>query len=196
MLPLITFLNIISFTIEKFEHALSKNHNKIKYAFIALSIIIMIPTVHIFLSDYARARSTHELMSETTRDTQMADWVKNNTSANKVFITEPNDIFFYVNYERPVFATWKHAPQNGRDIIEWYNRLKALNGGKDFQNKDQIGRNFLKLSEEELVTIAESYPNVAYVLMPRPFALDFPVLFKSDKNILYEIKNEDSLPDR
>lgn len=196
MLPLITFLNIISFAIDKFEQTLSKNHNKIKYAFIALSIAIMIPTINIFLSDFARARSAHELMIENTRDTQMADWIKKNMPANKVFITEPNDIFFYVNYERPVFATWKHAPQNGRDIIEWYNRLKALNGGKDFKNKDQVGRNFLKLSEEELLAIAEAYPNGAYVLMPRPVALDFPVLFKSDNNILYEIKNVDRQSDR
>jgi len=188
MLPLISFLNIISFTIGKSEHILSKNHNKIKYTFMALSFTIMLPAMYFFISDYAIARTNRELLGTTSPDIAMADWIKQNTPKSKVFITKPNDMFFYLNYERPVFVTSKHAPQSGKDIVEWYNRLKALNGGKDFENGDQLDRNFPTLSEEELLGISAAYPNVAYVLMPQSVNLDFPVLFKSKINTLYEIR--------
>jgi hypothetical protein len=117
----------------------------------------------------------------------METWVKTNIDSEKVFIIEPDQSFFYINYERPAFVTWKHSPQNNETIIEWYNRLKLLNKGKDFKSIKDININFKNLSEEEIIAISKSYPNLAYILMPQPTELKFPKLYSTDKYTLFKI---------
>ena len=188
MLPLITIINITIFIINILETKYPKHSNKLKYVFIIIALFIMVPKINNFVSNFIY--KSQQIREKTSSDVLMADWVKKNTTKNKIFITQPLNSYFYINYERSMFVSWKHSPQNNKDIIEWYNRLKALNKGKDFKTIGEIKPNYLNLTEKEILDISKEYPNVDYVLMPQPTELNFPILFKTDKNILYTIRNK------
>jgi Domain of unknown function (DUF6798) len=187
MLPLITLLNITSYIIENRENTFSKRNYRLKYILAAIAFLIMIPKINYFLSEVDT--SFQQIKANTSNDNVMVNWVRNNTDTKKVFITHPDDKFFYINYERPMFVGWKHIPSGAKDIVEWYNRLKLLNRSQDFKSIKEIKQNYLNLTEKEIIAISEEYPNVSYVLMPKSIKLNFPTLFKSSRYILYEIRN-------
>ena len=91
------------------------------------------------------------------------------------------------NRIKAVFVSWKHSPQSANDMVEWYGRLKLLNGGEEFQNVSEVGAGYYRLTEANIAIITAKYSNIDYILTANE-KLDFPILFKSSKHILYAVK--------
>lgn len=202
MLPLVTLLNVASFIIENIEKLIPKRKKQLKYIIVVISLFFLFPKINYFLSDATTSlitkinyflseatTSLKQIKAATTDDIIMSNWVKNNTETNSVFITQPDDKYFYINYERPMFVSWKHSPQSASDIVEWYNRLKFLNRNEEFQNLRQVKQCYYSLTEEDILAITEAYSNIDYFLTYNSIKLNFPILFKSRKYTLYDVRN-------
>jgi len=185
MLPFLTLMNVVSFLIEHKEKIYSKNEKQLKYLVLVLCLIFLIPKTNNFLT--RSTASIAQLKAATNKDEAMTEWVKENTSKNSVFIIPPSAQYFYINAERAAFVSWKHSPQSANDMVEWYDRLKLLNGGHDFQNVSEVGAGYYGLTEADISMITAKYSNIDYMLTAND-KLDFPILFKSSKHILYAVK--------
>lgn len=183
MLPLITTISITYYFSEKIKMYSIKTRNIIHSSTIIVVLMFYILSVEQLYSELKSNSNTESY------DLDLITWVKNNTDSNDSFIINPNLEMFYINYERPIFVSWKHSPQNNNDIIEWYNRLKLLNGGSDFTTLDNVTYNYPNLSENQILSIQQSYKNIKYIIMPKPKTLNFPILHQTSKNTLYEITN-------
>jgi hypothetical protein len=97
---------------------------------------------------------------------------------------------FYVESERSPLVTFKHSPQAEADMVEWFERLRRLNGGRTprgagFGALRQIGEAFARLSPEQITALARDY-QLTYLLTPAG-RLPFPKLFKHRGLHLYRI---------
>ena len=183
ILPLLTIISISYFISEKIKATSDKIKNISYYStIIAISVFLIFSIKQIYSE--VKTISSVELY-----DLDMIAWVKNNTSTDDIFIVNPNSNMFYINYERPIFVSWKHSPQNNDDIIEWYNRLKLLNGGIDFTTQSEVKSNYKNLTRNQVLEIQQSYKNLIYILVAKPKTLNFPIKHKTLNNTLYEITN-------
>jgi hypothetical protein len=186
ILPLITLLNVSYFLNEKTKKYPRKAQNILSYTACVIMLLFSVPKAKYFTANFTS--NNIKFKAHTSDDVAMENWVKNNTDNTKTFIVPPNMSFFYINFERSAFVTWKHSPQNEADILEWYCRLKLLNKNEDFQDRSEIIDNYYKLTKEDILNIAKKYPNANYFFTSSGTNLNFPVLFKSDKFTLYEIR--------
>jgi len=182
ILPMIAFLNIVFFLDEKIKDKALLSIFKLKHLCMLVAFFLVFSRGKYLFNEF-----TINIKGYLKEDIEMMSWVKNNTDKNKVFITSPNDIFFYLNYERAMFVSWKHSPQSSKDIVEWYHRLKLLNTNKDFKKRKELDKGYLNLIAKDFLNISNEYENIEYVLMPNSVQLDLPVLFTSKKNTLYQI---------
>lgn len=186
ILPLITLLNVGYFTLKKLKRY-SLEKQKIYNIVTALIILIFIvPKTNNLIKNFTL--NSVKFKSITSYDHQMEDWVKNNTDKNKTFIIPPNMQFFYINFERSPFVSWKHSPQNKKDIVEWYSRLKLLNKNQDFETSSEVIETYYNnLTEIDFINIKKKYPNTKYLITSSKVNLDFKILSTTNKFILYEI---------
>lgn len=182
ILPLVTFLNIMFFLDEKIKSEYLIRRFKLSHLLIVIAILVSFSKVKHFVNDF-----TFDIKANTLDDVEMVNWVKQNTDENKVFITAPDAKFFYINYERAMFVSWKHSPQASKDIVEWYDRIKLLNKGEDFKKLKEVKKGYLNLTTDDVLAIGKQYKNIGYILMPKQTKLALPVLFQSKKNILYKL---------
>ncbi|ARV05986.1 hypothetical protein BTO04_04395 [Polaribacter sp. SA4-10] len=185
-LPLITLLNVSYFLNEKIKKSPRKVQNILSYTACVIMLLFVAAKAKGFTANFTS--NNIKFKTHTSDDVAMENWVKNNTDNTKTFIVPPNMSFFYINFERSAFVTWKHSPQNEADIVEWYCRLKLLNQNEDFKYQSEIYDNYYKLTKKDILIIAKKYPNANYFLTSSATNLSFPVLFKSDKFTLYKIR--------
>lgn len=183
MLPLLTIVSITYFIYEKIK-TLPVKVKTISYysTIIAIYVFLLFSAKNTYTE--IRTKSSTELY-----DLEMIDWVNNNTSTDDVFIVKPDSDMFYINYERPILVSWKHSPQNNDDLIEWYNRLKLLNGGEDFTTIGEVKKGYANITEDQVLSIKKAYSNLKYILISRPKILKFPISHQTTENTLYEIVN-------
>lgn len=122
----------------------------------------------------------------------MEFWIAENTPKDSTFLINPKIEDFYIFAERPVFVTFKHMPQSGPEIIEWYERIKLCNGNHlpqkmGFDTLDEIEANFNNLDEDAIRNIAESY-GVDYYLGVLRKDLPFRLVHQNGELALYEIQ--------
>jgi len=185
MLPLMSLLLLVAFLSETQASFIRKRKKQLQLAVMVVSVIILIPFARTFITDFST--SAGQIKARTSGDVALETWVKANVSKSAEIITQPDDDFFYINYERPLFVSWKHSPQNNTDIMEWHRRLVLLNRGQEFSKVNQFKQNYVQLTETEILAIANTYPSVAYIIMPDTIALKLPVAFKTDKSVLYKV---------
>ena len=187
MLPFLTLLSASAFAIENFGAYFLKKNKQLKLVLLIITFLFIIPQFN-----YVRSTATlnaKEMLERTADDLKMAEWVKKYTSKNEVFIVVPSSSFFYINYERPIFVSWKNAPQSADDMVEWYNRLKLLNKGEDFQEIGQVLSSYYKLTEKDIKAILNDYKEIVYFLTLKSVKLDFPLAYESSKHSLYIVRN-------
>lgn len=189
MLPLLSLLLLVAYLSETQASFIRKWKKQLLLAAMAVSVIILFPFARIFLTDFST--SAEQIKARTSGDAALETWVKANVSKETEIITRPDDDFFYINYERPLFVSWKHSPQSNTDIIEWHRRLTLLNRGQEFGKVNQFKQNYVKLTEAEILAIADAYPAVAYIIMPDTIAVKLPVALKTDKSVLYEVPRQE-----
>lgn len=190
MLPFVTLLNVVSFLIDYLEKSYPQKEKQMHYLGIAICLIFIIPKVNYFASN--STLSIQQIKTGTNTDVHMTEWVKKHTDKNSVFIAPPDDMFFYINYERALFVSWKHSPQSASDMVEWHNRLKMLNCGNEFKNLQEVKHGYFNLTSVDISNITDKYPNIDYFITSKTVKLDYPVLFESSQLILYDIKSKPS----
>lgn len=172
------------------EDSLFRKISRSEYAGkIAAFAVILVIFIMASISAFNRVQS--EMYSHgPIRDMEL--WIAENTPEDSVFLINPKIEDFYIFAERPVFVTFKHMPQSGPDIIEWYERIKLCNGNHlpqkmDFDSLDEIEANLNNLDEEAINNIAESYGVDYYLGVPRK-DLPFRLVHSDGQYALYEIQ--------
>ena len=98
----------------------------------------------------------------------MAHWVRTHTDSNEVLLVPPNLKNPYFSFERPVVATFEHIPPSPTDVVEWYARMEALNGGSPieghgFDARGNLARRYRTLDSSQLATIGSQYGASLYL---------------------------------
>ncbi len=126
------------------------------------------------------------LIQSDKRDTELYIWIKNNTPKDAVFIILPFIDNFNITAERAQFVTLKHIPQNERDVMEWYDRLKQLNNGRDFYDNrisfdfSNFKNNYFMLSDVKIKETGAEYGLDYYIGLPDREG-DLPLVYSNDK---------------
>lgn len=180
MLPLMTLLSIAAI-VEK----LNFNQRLFKFGSILFMVLLIAPKVKYRLIQLTLNKE--KILSRTSVDFEMEAWINSNTKKSQVIITNPDDIYFYINCQRSAFVLLRQSPQSGKELTEWYKRLKALNGGNDFETKEEVIQNYMRLTETNVLGIVDVYPEVSFVLMPKSKKMNLPIHFETDKSILYSV---------
>jgi len=128
---------------------------------------------------------------ERTTKQEVLDWVRLNTPRSVNFLVPVCLDEFWLEAERPALVLHKLAPSNHR-AIEWFERLKAANGGHEIQAVGfgicrEIDSNYRKLSEEALSEVAGRYSLTHYLVDRRRPELDDRMVFSNEEWWVYEI---------
>lgn len=186
LLPLISLLNVCVLLYYWLENRFESKLNWIQGVLVVICVLVSIPKIT-DLQEYWTFEKGRFLV-HTNADLPMSNWVKENTSNLGTFLTVPNDEFFYLNYERSAFVTWKHSPQKADDLVEWDHRMSILSKGEPFTTKEEVLEQYLTLKENEIMDIQKRYPNVDFVMMPSNVNLDFPEAHRTKRHVLYRIE--------
>lgn len=140
----------------------------IKKPFIGISIAAAVLVVSGILftietSNIVKSNIPLSMTYESQADIELYRWIKQNTPADAVFIVDPFIDNFNITTERAQFVTFKHIPQNERDVVEWYEKLTLLNRGFGFYDGgisfdlSEFKANYNSLTDEQLTAIGENY---------------------------------------
>ena len=185
LLPFLTLLMIAAYADRKI-----KNRSMALVLIVILTmILISIPKIKKRLLTCTYQKSVIHLRH--SQDLEMEKWIKEHTASDEIFITNPDDKYFYLNYERPVFVLTRQSPQTGMELSEWHRRLKLLNGNKNLNSKDAVIRAYENLNYSALELIIKEYPEVSYLLMSKPSDLSLPICHQTDKMILYRLNSDE-----
>ena len=185
ILPLFTLINIILFTIEKKKIFFELHKKKVIYITSAILLGINIPKFTKYIKE--EKYSLHKFKTNSKTDNKMMTWVKQNTPKNAVFIVPQENYMFYINYERSTFVSYKHSPQQNNHLIEWRNRLQLLNTNNQLTTKETLFKNYHLLSNNDILAIKNKYKNINYLLTKKEVVLDFPILYSTEFQNLYQI---------
>lgn len=117
----------------------------------------------------------------------ICDWIAANTPPDALFLTPRLNQSFKWRTGRPEVVNRKDIPQDARNIIEWYRRLKDIyytNVGGIEQSLDSIG----VLGTQRVRELAQKY-HAQYVLIDRSQLLALPIAFKNQEYVVYQIEN-------
>jgi Domain of unknown function (DUF6798) len=110
-----------------------------------------------------------EMLGEQQAEIELYTWIQENTPKNAVFIISPFIDNFNITSNRAQFVTFKHIPQNERDVIAWYEKLTELNNGLDFYDGgisldlSEFTINYNSLSDKKLLVMGTKYKLDYYV---------------------------------
>jgi hypothetical protein len=122
------------------------------------------------------------------------NWIKKNTSRGSVFLIPPKWKNFYLDTERSQFISYKHLPQNNKDIWEWVTRLRELGcdltkGKGSRALKNELKFCYRKIDSKKIISIHKKY-GVNYFISKRNFDSSFKRLFTSDGFSVYELSEK------
>ena len=190
MLPLITILLLASLNIS----------SRIRIIIFTLTTLFILPNIlkekEIKRFILRKSYNLESIYKKTDPDIIMTKWIMNNTSDYDIFIVPPEKLYFCMNTEREVFITWWMLPNQKEykttrllpnEMIEWYNRLKLLNQNMNFSTLKEVKKNYSKLDTQSILNIQSTYKSVKYILTTTSKKLDFPIVKKTEKQILYQI---------
>ncbi len=135
--------------------------------------------------------SISQASSENRKEIFMLEWIKDYTPRDAVFLVDPSMRNFYINAQRAVFVSFKHAPQSEGDIMEWYKRIKLANGNREPKKMgrksiSELKDNFYNLDEDIIKEIAEQY-GITYYLGLSEKPLTFEPVHSVNGYTLYKI---------
>ena len=129
------------------------------------------------------------------------DWIREQTPRDAVFLADPMLQSFYVDAERAVFATWKHAPHAAPDVLAWYDRLLELTGGvppaaPGSWRDGELQARFYRLPPAAIRDLAARHGLTHYVGLTRhaaPLARErppdgFETLYRDELFVIYRLR--------
>jgi hypothetical protein len=128
----------------------------------------------------------------------MLKWISCHTPPQAVFLVDPLMWDFYVKARRAMFVSAKHMPCLNQDILEWFERMKLCNGGKQPEHRDfrallQLHRNFYQLDPSALMDMAKRY-GIDYYLGKTEHVLPFESVHSTEDYTLYRISLKTDSP--
>lgn len=119
-------------------------------------------------------------------------WIRHNTSKDSIFLASPSINKFHIGAERAQFVSFKFMPLFGRDILEWYKRIKLCNNNEELKNiglknKRIIDTNFYNLDENLIRKLVMDY-NLDYYLGKTEKNYSFPKIYENQTYSVYSIK--------
>ncbi|MBI9102592.1 MAG: hypothetical protein JEY99_09265 [Spirochaetales bacterium] len=134
------------------------------------------------------------MLNENNQDAEMLQWIQSNTEESTVFIINPGIDNFNISANRAQFVSLKHIPQDESEILLWYEKLKSLNRGVDFFNREKmvleshlIDENYNKLTDSELLEIRERW-GVDYFIGEPDRDGFFKSIYQNDRSAVYLIR--------
>lgn len=95
---------------------------------------------------------------------QIADWARDNTPADSLFLVPPGDSAFRLEAQRSSVIGFKHVPQLSGELVEWKRRLdRVLNCDiltlprPMSRTLEAMDRRYAQLPPEHLASVAEEY---------------------------------------
>jgi hypothetical protein len=134
--------------------------------------------------------------SESAEKIRLYRWIRSETPPQSKFIISPFIDNFHIAAERAQFVTFKHIPQNERDVMEWYRRLVQLNGGSEFYDGiisfrlPDLQQTYNALSDEVLLSIAGRY-GMDYYIGPADRDGSLPRLYATENFGVYGLPADD-----
>lgn len=135
--------------------------------------------------------SGRSLVVGHTRQRPLFEWIRNNTPPDATFLVDPGLQDFYVRAERARVVGFKHAPQPSEDLVEWFDRMTAMNTGlqplgQGFQMVGEVRRNYDALPAEKIRTLAKRYGATHYV-GPRRSDIDLRLIHTAGGYAVYAV---------
>lgn len=123
---------------------------------------------------------------------EMSRWIRVNTNPESVFAVPPCQHDFLMRAERPAVLTFKRGPR-GHGSFDWFQRLKALNGGRGFSGVgfdicSEAEENFNHLSPGALRDIARNYSAEYYLATRGRPDLPSPPAFHAGSYYLFDLE--------
>lgn len=113
-------------------------------------------------------------------------WIRENTPSDASILASPYERTLAVPYlcERATPVRFRDVPPTSDTIVEWYDRLIDLNGGRTphrvgYSAGRQIDRHFNRLSRKQYLSLGEKY-GCDYLLV-RDRELNLPKLYENDR---------------
>ncbi len=131
--------------------------------------------------------------SKISFDLEMAKWIRQNTPEEAVFIIPTDWETFYMEANRAVFVSWKHAPQKAEDLVEWYRRIQMINRDENLfdpniEHRRVIASNYQNLTTRDVLEIKSKYPTVTHLIFPSKKALNLREIYLTDDYALYKLE--------
>jgi len=134
-------------------------------------------------------------------DTQMmeiADWARENTSLEDMFLVDPHWEEFRALSQRPVFVAWK----DGTAILwersfvgEWVTRIESF--GFNFMNTDELGttkgssqlsRLYEDMGDDDVTMLLGNYP-ISFWVVLIDHQSSLPIVFQTARYKVLDLKN-------
>jgi hypothetical protein len=146
------------------------------------------------LTPVEHGRQGDETPAETVR---MYEWIRSTTPEDSVFLTAHRPEFWSYA-ERSQVASFRHPPHD-RSIIEWKERLEAMNGFRPFASRGakirhELAKSQSWLSVQDLVRIRETYGATHYLTDRRRGELAGELRHRTRNNFVYDIRGLKSQP--
>lgn len=178
-------------------HALShgfQSRIKTTLRHVAPIIFILATIVIIFQSLYqlhTEFKYFHQHNVEPRRST--LEWISKNTPKQAIFLVDPTISDFYIYAQRAMLVSFKHSPQSAMDILEWYERIKLINGNRSpkktgFNSQEELHNNFYYLDEDQIRQIANSYGISYYLGLPHQ-QLTFESVYSNSYSTVYKVND-------
>jgi len=133
------------------------------------------------------------LRGETTSFEEAAEWIRNNTGRNDIFLASPCEGQFWITAERAMIVSFKSAPTYHE---EWYTRMKQLNMGKDFSDVGsgictELKENYPKLTLIQLSSIKDRYGAQYYLVDREREDLSNYLIYSNRAYYLYDLRTSE-----
>jgi hypothetical protein len=145
-----------------------------------------------FIAEAALAGKFFYLQDMEPDRREILFWIKHRTAPQAMFLADPFCEKFYLVAERPLFVSFKHAPQSEPDILEWHRRLKMCNNNNEllefsFHNKAIVQQNFHNLDPDSVKKLAQTY-SLEYFLTKKNRPYPFRLIYANETYVLYSMR--------
>ncbi len=128
---------------------------------------------------------SHEIVSiPGEQAAEIAEFAKQNTPADAVFLTPHNFGFFRLSAERAIVADFKCFPFTDQTMLEWYKRIRNCYGSPQplnrsgFENEPLMINNYTFLNDKRLKELQEQY-NFTHAVLFAETTTTWDILFSN-----------------
>jgi hypothetical protein len=170
--------------------------NTLRIGLVAAVGIAFVAVTYKFTSDLQvkrRADVPWAFVGLTAEEIEVTRWIRDNTPADAIFLSDPGSDTFYVTAERGMLVTFKNIGSNEATVREWNERLVAINRGRAILLDppgiafEQIRDSFNSLSLEDARSLATRY-DLDYYHGTFREEWDLPPIFRSGNRAVYRLR--------